>query len=91
MFLSDQVNHAQQKFVQILQKFVANARHVCVACHRFWFLCPFGKTTARQKETLAIINRSGTHLFSMINDVLDISKIEAGRMELNRRIQVRSA
>jgi signal transduction histidine kinase/DNA-binding response OmpR family regulator len=36
-----------------------------------------------QKETLNIINRSGTHLLSMINDVLDISKIEAGRFELD--------
>ena len=36
-----------------------------------------------QKETLNIINRSGAHLLSMINDVLDISKIEAGRFELD--------
>lgn len=40
-------------------------------------------SSARQKETLAIINRSGAHLLSMINDVLDISKIEAGRFELD--------
>lgn len=39
--------------------------------------------TAKQKETLAIINRSGAHLLSMINDVLDISKIEAGRLILD--------
>lgn len=38
--------------------------------------------TPKQKETLAIINRSGTHLLGMINDVLDISKIEAGRLEV---------
>jgi signal transduction histidine kinase/CheY-like chemotaxis protein len=40
-------------------------------------------TSAEQKKTLAIINRSGTHLLSMINDVLEISKIEAGRLELD--------
>ncbi len=39
--------------------------------------------TAAQKETLRIINRSGSHLLNMINTVLDISKIEAGRLELN--------
>ncbi len=41
--------------------------------------------TAAQKETLSIINHSGAHLLSMINDVLDISKIEAGRLELDIR------
>jgi PAS domain S-box-containing protein len=35
------------------------------------------------KENLNIINRSGVHLLALINDILDMSKIEAGQVKLN--------
>ncbi|GAB1540659.1 hypothetical protein NUACC21_33280 [Scytonema sp. NUACC21] len=39
--------------------------------------------TPKYREYLNIINRSGQHLLELINDVLEMSKIEAGRVKLN--------
>jgi signal transduction histidine kinase/DNA-binding response OmpR family regulator len=39
-------------------------------------------TSSAQRETLDIINRSGEHLLTLINDVLEMAKIEAGRLRL---------
>ncbi|WP_445370461.1 ATP-binding protein [Methylomonas sp. HW2-6] len=39
---------------------------------------------ASQHHNLAIINRSGEHLLSLINDVLEMAKIESGRLQLER-------
>lgn len=44
----------------------------------------YGELNEKQKEFVRDINVSGIHLMGMINEVLDISKIEADSMKLNK-------
>ncbi|MFN5513739.1 MAG: PAS domain S-box protein, partial [Cyanobacteriota bacterium] len=42
-----------------------------------------GPLTPKQKKAVSTIHSSGRHLLTLINDILDLSKIEAGKLELD--------
>ncbi|MGF1460903.1 MAG: PAS domain S-box protein [Leptolyngbyaceae cyanobacterium] len=42
----------------------------------------FGTVSDRQQKALNTIENSGTHLLELINDILDVAKIEAGQLEI---------
>ncbi|OAB56659.1 histidine kinase [Phormidium willei BDU 130791] len=43
----------------------------------------FGPVTPRQEKALQTIDGSGSHLLALINDILDVAKIESGQVELD--------
>ena len=46
----------------------------------------FGELSDQQEEFLNDVLNSGRHLLSLINEILDLSKVEAGKMELDRSL-----
>ncbi len=42
-----------------------------------------GSLPDQQRDALETVSRNGRHLLGLVNDVLDLSKVEAGRMELH--------
>jgi len=87
---------ARKRYEQALQEanrlksvFLANMSHelrtplnAIIGFSEFLIDEKAGTLNARQKEYLTDVLNSGRHLLRLINDVLDLSKVEAGKMEI---------
>ncbi|MGB8702241.1 MAG: GAF domain-containing protein, partial [Thermosynechococcaceae cyanobacterium] len=77
---ADAANHAKSTFLSNMSHELRTPLNAILGFSQLMGRDP--NLTPGQQTTLDIINRSGSHLLNLINDVLEMSKIEAGRTTL---------
>jgi PAS domain S-box-containing protein len=78
---ADAANRAKSTFLSTMSHEIRTPMNAILGYAQLMLRDPALGTDAR--ANLEIIGRSGEHLLALINDVLDMSRIEAGRTELN--------
>ncbi|MDZ7959249.1 MAG: ATP-binding protein [Aulosira sp. DedQUE10] len=78
--LADQANHAKSEFLANMSHELRTPLNGILGYAQI--LQRDISITTKQRDGLRIIHQCGSHLLTLINDILDLSKIEAQRMEL---------
>ncbi|MDR3435690.1 PAS domain S-box protein [Telmatospirillum sp.] len=79
--LADTANHAKSAFLANMSHEIRTPMNAIIGLTH---LLRQSGPTAEQSERLDKIDAAAQHLLSIINDILDLSKIEAGRLELEQ-------
>ena len=86
-----QLNNELESALRIKDEFLANMSHelrtplnAIIGLSESLAEQTVGALNERQAKYIGTISESGQHLLSLINDILDLAKIEAGQMTLNR-------
>jgi two-component system sensor histidine kinase/response regulator len=80
---ADRANRAKSEFLANMSHELRTPLNAILGFTRL--MARDGGLTPAQRDYLGIVNRSGEHLLELINDILEMSKIEAGRTSLNPR------
>ena len=80
-FLANMSHEIRTPMTAILgfTEMIGNSLECCTTCPEHQ-ACP---TRGQNKESIQIVRRNGEHLLELINDILDISKIEAGKFVMD--------
>lgn len=79
---AEQANHAKSEFLASVSHELRTPLNAILGYSEMLELGLIGKLEPQQIEKLQIIHQSGKHLHNIINDILDLAKIDAGKLEL---------
>ncbi len=79
---ADQANQSKSVFLANMSHELRTPLNAILGLSEALLETVFGEMNARQQQSVQTIEKSGRHLLSLINDILEISKIEAGKLEL---------
>ncbi|MCS6812723.1 MAG: ATP-binding protein [Cyanobacteria bacterium] len=81
-YLSEVANRAKSEFLASMSHELRTPLNAILGLSQVLLQEIFGSLNSKQKEYLGCIRSSGDHLLALINDILDLSKIEAGKVEI---------
>lgn len=81
--LSEAANRAKSEFLAVMSHELRTPLNAILGLSDLLRQNVHGTLNAKQREYMECIYSSGEHLLALISDILDLSKVEAGREELN--------
>jgi CheY-like chemotaxis protein/signal transduction histidine kinase/HAMP domain-containing protein len=79
----EEANRLKGEFLSNMSHELRTPLNSIMALSRVLIMQAAGKLAPEEANYLEVIERNGRQLLGLINDILDLSKIEAGRMEIN--------
>jgi light-regulated signal transduction histidine kinase (bacteriophytochrome)/CheY-like chemotaxis protein len=79
---ADAANQAKSEFLASMSHELRTPLNAILGMSQCLLENIFGELTPAQKKAVTTIESSGEHLLSLINDILDLAKIESGKLEL---------
>ncbi len=79
----ERANRMKAQFLANMSHELRTPLNAVIGFSEMLLLGAHGRLTTDQKDALETVARNGRHLLGLVNDILDLSKVEAGRMELH--------